>query len=275
MATSTRNQASRSSTSSRSCRSTTGASTGAGPGRPRAAWRTMPRVRRVSEWRSRALSRRSCGSLASVASSSPKTSIAPSEFDSSCCTDGASHRMASERRPLRSPVSAGTSPASGIVAISRMAGRSSHPTAARSPSDGSRFRRNRRCTLGRMEQPAAGPNGNVFLVSAARTPIGKFGGALANVPARSSAPSRSGPPSTAPGSPSDAPIDEVFMGQVLQAGAGQAPARQALLGPASPTRPPPRRSTASAAPASSRSCSPPRRSGRAMATCSSRAAWSR
>jgi acetyl-CoA C-acetyltransferase len=34
-----------------------------------------------------------------------------------------------------------------------------------------------------MERPSAGPNGNVYLVSAARTPIGKFNGALAGVPA--------------------------------------------------------------------------------------------
>ena len=73
------------------------------------------------------------------------------------------------------------------------------------------------------------PNGSVFVISAARTPIGKFGGALANVPAvelggvairaavdRANLPDRT-------------PIDEVLMGQVLQAGAGQAPARQAAL----------------------------------------------
>jgi acetyl-CoA C-acetyltransferase len=76
---------------------------------------------------------------------------------------------------------------------------------------------------------AAGPNGHVFLVSAARTPIGRFGGALAAVPAVElgavairAAVARAG---LAP----DAPFDEVIMGQVLQAGAGQAPARQALL----------------------------------------------
>ena len=72
-------------------------------------------------------------------------------------------------------------------------------------------------------------NGNVYLVSAARTPIGKFGGALAGVPAVElggvairAAVERSG-------LPEDTPIDEVLMGQVLQAGAGQAPARQAAL----------------------------------------------
>ena len=34
-----------------------------------------------------------------------------------------------------------------------------------------------------MIQPTPGPNGHVYLVSAARTPIGKFGDALASVPA--------------------------------------------------------------------------------------------
>ena len=72
-------------------------------------------------------------------------------------------------------------------------------------------------------------NGGVYLVSAARTPIGKFGGALADVPAVElggvairAAVERSG-------LPSDVAVDEVLMGQVLQAGVGQAPARQAAL----------------------------------------------
>src|SRR6185436_6221876 len=80
-----------------------------------------------------------------------------------------------------------------------------------------------------MVQPRSGPNGHVYLVSAARTPIGKFGGALSTVPAVElggvairAAVDRSGVPT-------DTPIDEVLMGQVLQAGVGQAPARQALL----------------------------------------------
>src|SRR3954468_13004440 len=78
-------------------------------------------------------------------------------------------------------------------------------------------------------QPAPGPNGNVYVVSAARTPIGKFGGGLSTTPAVQlggvairAAVDRSG-------LPQDAPIDEVLMGQVLQAGVGQAPARQAAL----------------------------------------------
>jgi len=75
----------------------------------------------------------------------------------------------------------------------------------------------------------SGANGRVYLVSAARTPIGKFGGAFVETPAVDlggvairAAVDRSG-------LPLDAPIDEVLMGQVLQAGVGQAPARQATL----------------------------------------------
>jgi acetyl-CoA C-acetyltransferase len=80
-----------------------------------------------------------------------------------------------------------------------------------------------------MVEPAAGRNGQVFIVSAARTPIGKFGGVFADTPATTlggvvirAAVDRSG-------LPEGTPIDEVLMGQVLQAGVGQAPARQAAL----------------------------------------------
>jgi acetyl-CoA C-acetyltransferase len=66
------------------------------------------------------------------------------------------------------------------------------------------------------------------IVSGARTPIGKMGGALATLSATDlgglavrAAVERAG---VAP-----ALIDEVIMGQVVQAGAGQAPARQAAL----------------------------------------------
>ena len=81
-----------------------------------------------------------------------------------------------------------------------------------------------------MTQANTGPNGHVYLVSAARTPIGKFGGALAGIPATElggvairAAVERAGL------DPATAVIDDVLMGQVLQAGAGQAPARQAVL----------------------------------------------
>jgi acetyl-CoA C-acetyltransferase len=67
---------------------------------------------------------------------------------------------------------------------------------------------------------------DVFILSAARTPIGKFGGALSTVPATDlgatairAAVQRAGIDGQ--------DVDEVLMGQVIQAGAGQAPARQA------------------------------------------------
>ncbi len=73
-----------------------------------------------------------------------------------------------------------------------------------------------------------GRNGGVYLVSAARTPIGKFGGSLADVPATTLGGLAIGAAVERSGVPTDA-IDDVFMGQVLQAGVGQAPARQAAL----------------------------------------------
>ncbi len=80
-----------------------------------------------------------------------------------------------------------------------------------------------------MEQQPAGPNGNVYLVSAARTPIGKFGGALSTVSAVDLGATVIRAAVDRSGLPPDARIDEVVMGQVLGAGSGQAPARQALL----------------------------------------------
>ena len=75
----------------------------------------------------------------------------------------------------------------------------------------------------------AGPDGRVFLVAAARTPIGKFGGALAGVPAVELGATAIRAAVERSGLPPEAQIAEVIMGQVLQAGVGQAPARQALL----------------------------------------------
>jgi len=73
-----------------------------------------------------------------------------------------------------------------------------------------------------------GASGRVYVVSAARTPIGKFAGSLSDIPATilggiaiRAAVERAGVPPDS--------VDEVLMGQVLQAGAGQAPARQAAL----------------------------------------------
>ncbi len=69
----------------------------------------------------------------------------------------------------------------------------------------------------------------VVIVGAARTPIGSFGGALKDVPSPrlgsiviKEALERSGTPFEV--------VDEVIMGNVLQANEGQAPARQAALG---------------------------------------------
>jgi acetyl-CoA C-acetyltransferase len=77
-------------------------------------------------------------------------------------------------------------------------------------------------------QPS-GPNGVVYLVSAARTPIGKFGGALSTTPAVELGGVAIRAAVERAGLPDGTAIDEVLMGQVLQAGAGQAPARQAAL----------------------------------------------
>src|SRR5438876_9027561 len=80
------------------------------------------------------------------------------------------------------------------------------------------------------EHPSAtGPSGHIYLVSAARTPIGKFGGALAGTPAVELGGVAIRAAVERAGLPEGTPIDEVLMGQVLQAGSGQAPARQAAL----------------------------------------------
>ena len=69
---------------------------------------------------------------------------------------------------------------------------------------------------------------DIVIVSAARTPVGSFNGALSSLPAAElgklaieAAVSRAGL------APTD--VDEVILGQVLQAGAGQGPARQAAV----------------------------------------------
>lgn len=69
----------------------------------------------------------------------------------------------------------------------------------------------------------------MYIISAVRTPMGSFLGAFASIPATQlgsvaikGAVEKSAIPVEA--------IDEVFMGNVLQAGVGQAPARQAALG---------------------------------------------
>lgn len=68
----------------------------------------------------------------------------------------------------------------------------------------------------------------VYIVSAVRTPIGSFGGSLSTVPApKLGAAAIKGAIERAGIDP--AIVNEVFMGNVLQANLGQAPARQAAL----------------------------------------------
>ena len=78
---------------------------------------------------------------------------------------------------------------------------------------------------------------DVVIVSAARTPVGSFNGSLSSLPAHElgriaiqAAVERAG---IAVGD-----VDEVIMGQVLQAGAGQGPARQAALNAGLPVETP-------------------------------------
>ena len=69
----------------------------------------------------------------------------------------------------------------------------------------------------------------VYIVAAARTPMGAFMGGLSTVPAtRLGSIAIKG--ALDKGNVSAEIIDEVFMGNVLQAGVGQAPAKQAALG---------------------------------------------
>jgi acetyl-CoA C-acetyltransferase len=77
----------------------------------------------------------------------------------------------------------------------------------------------------------------VVIVSAARTPVGSFNGALASLPAHAlgtiaikAAIERAGI--------SAADVEEVVLGQVLQAGAGQGPARQAAINAGIPVESP-------------------------------------
>ena len=80
-----------------------------------------------------------------------------------------------------------------------------------------------------MPGTSSGRNGHVYIVSAQRTPIGKFGGALSTTPAVELGGVAIRAAVERADLPDGTPIDEVLMGQVLQAGVGQAPARQAAL----------------------------------------------
>ncbi len=77
----------------------------------------------------------------------------------------------------------------------------------------------------------------VVMVSAVRTPIGSFGGSLKEIPAhRLGSIAISEAVKRAQISPSD--VEEVIMGNVLQAGQGQNPARQAAMGAGIPQETP-------------------------------------
>ncbi|HEY1414572.1 MAG TPA: acetyl-CoA C-acetyltransferase [Caulobacteraceae bacterium] len=78
---------------------------------------------------------------------------------------------------------------------------------------------------------------DIVIVSAARTPVGSFNGALSSLPAHElgriaiqAALEQAGVPAS--------DVDEVVMGQVLQAGAGQGPARQASVNAGVPVESP-------------------------------------
>src|SRR5438132_7235173 len=80
----------------------------------------------------------------------------------------------------------------------------------------------------REEQAMASQGKKVVIVGAARTPIGAFLGSLASVPApRLGATAIQAALQRAGVKPED--VQTVFMGEVLQGGVGQAPARQASL----------------------------------------------
>ena len=106
-----------------------------------------------------------------------------------------------------------------------------------------------------MTRRYADPVTRSVIVAAVRTPFGRLGGGLASYPATElgalairEALDRAGL------EPQE--VEYVIMGQVLQAGVGQAPARQAAVGAASRRRYRRTRSTRSAPRPSARSRSP-------------------
>src|ERR1700760_1437479 len=92
----------------------------------------------------------------------------------------------------------------------------------------------RKVLLFRLRTPVMS---DIVIVSAARTPVGSFNGALSSLPAHElgkiaiqAAIERAGIAAS--------DVDEVVMGQVLQAGAGQGPARQASVNAGIPVESP-------------------------------------
>src|SRR5436189_5727589 len=86
-----------------------------------------------------------------------------------------------------------------------------------------------------LEKHKERPMADAFLLSAARTPIGKYLGALADLPApQLGAVAVAEALRRARAQPDQ--VDEVILGNVLQAGVGQNPARQAALRAGLPDR---------------------------------------
>ena len=69
---------------------------------------------------------------------------------------------------------------------------------------------------------------DIVIASAARTPVGSFNGAFATLPAHHLGRSRSRTRLSAPAS-IPAEVSEVILGQILTAGQGQNPGRQAAI----------------------------------------------
>ena len=113
----------------------------------------------------------------------------------------------------------------------------------------------------------------IVILSYARTPMGSFQGALAGASATELGAAAVGAAVERAGVAHEA-IEKIYMGCVLPAGLGQAPARQAALkaGPAAAISRR-RRSTRCAARACRRRSWPPTRSPPARPTSSSPAAW--
>lgn len=85
------------------------------------------------------------------------------------------------------------------------------------------------CNLPFIKKPLKNIMQEVFIVSAVRTPIGSFMGSLSTVPAtKLGSAAIKGAIDKINLDPNQ--VQEVYMGNVLQAGEGQAPARQAALG---------------------------------------------
>lgn len=129
-------------------------------------------------------------------------------------SSGVSVRLLVSQRTLPSPPWGHCQPCVSFISTER---------AYSAPSPGARVARGARETVRRIERVS-----DPVIVSAVRTPFGRFGGGLADRPAVElggiairAALERAG---VAPDE-----VGYVVMGQVLQAGAGQAPARQAAI----------------------------------------------